>query len=163
MAGAPKKTSTTRGLWATLSLLLMVGGSWTLWAPVATVSTVALLSSGCPGDSGEVCQCLVCAEDTAIAIDVADEEGVEVEDFVVEVLFNGENLGQPEGCSAEARDGDNACTFGSELGVYQVVVLAPGYERYEAAVRISDEGEREVCCRACLTSRELGVVLKARE
>ena len=152
----PQASRAVQMLMAAFALLLSAA-AW------SSLVGAAALTTGCPGDAPDACQCLVCSEDAAVAIDVSDEEGVEVEDFVVEVLYNGQNLGQPEGCTPESREGDNSCTFGSELGIYQVVILAPGYERYEGTVRISDEGEREVCCRACLSSRELDVILKPRE
>ncbi|MCP4503728.1 MAG: hypothetical protein GY822_27695 [Deltaproteobacteria bacterium] len=121
----------------------------------------SLFFSACVGDV-LVCECVVCIEDGAVLLSVEDSTGNEVEDFVVELVLNEVSVGQPANCTPEERDGSNSCTFGSELGFYHIIVTAPGYERRELAVRVFDEGQREVCCRACLSAREVTVSLQPR-
>ncbi len=121
------------------------------------LALVALLSA-CPGNGGNVCACSICRD--AVSLTVQDSEtGAPVIDFLVEVVHNDTTLGEPNSCTADVRDGTNACAFGDDPGLYKIVIQAPDYETREATVRIAEEEASEICCAACLRSRETTIDL----
>ena len=113
--------------------------------------------AGCVDGLSNECGCLLC--DGAVGLTVDDAETQEgITNFVVEVVLNGESIGQPTACATRAED-SNSCVFGQDIGVYHVIVRAPGYETREAMVRIADEGSSEICCSACLSPKPLQLKL----
>ena len=100
---------------------------------------------------------MLCDGAVGLAVDDADtNEGIT--NFVVEVIHNGDPMGEPIECQGRAED-SNSCIFGQDVGIYHVIVRAPGYDTREAVVRIADEGSSEICCSACLSAKPLQLKL----
>lgn len=117
-----------------------------------------LVAAACPGSlPPPECECFPCS--TAVQLTVVDgEDGTALNNFEIELILNGEARGTPAGCFSEDRTG-NFCEFGSETGVYHMVVTAPGYATREARLRQPERGTGDLCCRACLSARVLTVEL----
>ena len=116
-----------------------------------------LMVSGCTG--GDMCTCNLA--DVAVVIEVFDElEDSPVDDFAVEVIQNGQPIGEPPGCIQGFREEGNSCGFGDETGIYHVTVLSPGYQSREFVVRVAAEEDSELCCRARLSAKLVTVRLK---
>jgi hypothetical protein len=113
--------------------------------------SLALPTCGPPTDA---CTCFLC--ESAVYLEVSDAiSGAPVTDFVVEAILNDVAVGEPDECTSEMRDPTYACSFGESAGVYHVIVRAPGYDTVEGVVRIAEEDESELCCRACLSAKPL--------
>lgn len=121
-------------------------------------AVLLLTTSACVDGPDNRCRCVICRD--AVTLTVEDEEtGAAIEDFLVEVVHNDLVIGEPNDCRADVRD-ENVCAFGQEPGLYKIVIQAPDYETREATVRIGEEDASEICCAACLRSREVTVRLK---
>ena len=121
----------------------------------------AFVGGGCPGGGPQTeCECIVCSD--AVLLSVSDaESGQPLEDFRVEVIYNGVPQGEPAACAAESRT-DNVCGFGADPGLYHAIVSAPGYETREVVARVASEAASELCCLACLVPREIAIQLTPR-
>jgi hypothetical protein len=126
---------------------------------LCTFVLLALLPAlaACPGTLPPPnCPCQLST--TAVQLTVVDAvTGDAVENFAVEHLINGEPRGVPENCDQETRTG-NFCEFGLELGVYDLIVTAPGYATRETRARqFARSGD--ACCDFRLAPRVLTVEL----
>lgn len=122
-------------------------------------SLLLLATSGCVDGPDNRCRCAICLD--AVTLTVQDvETDAAIEDFLVEVVHNDVVIGEPADCRADEREGANVCAFGREPGLYKIVIQAPDYETREATVRIGEEAPSEICCAACIRSREVTVSLQ---
>lgn len=119
---------------------------------------LALCCSAACGPVTEVgCPCIIC-EQSAITLTVVAASGEPVERFWVEHIVNGVGRGEPESCREGERD-FNVCTFGRDVGIYDLIVRAPGFQSAEARVRVAPTGTPELCCSSCLSGSRLRMVL----
>lgn len=94
-------------------------------------------------------------------LEVVDEAGDPIENFVVEFVFNGQPSGEPDDCTVEARAGSNRCGIGEETGYYHMIITAGGFEQLEVAARVNEEGGG-ICCDSCARPRDVRAVMRAR-
>lgn len=120
------------------------------------LASAALLVAAC-APPPPFCECFVC--ERAVTMSVVDLDGRAVDAFVVEAIVNDVPQGQPEECAPEGRIA-NSCSFGAEIGVYHLIVSAPGFKSREVVVRLAEEGAGDICCQACLRGREITVELE---
>lgn len=104
------------------------------------------------------CPCIIC-DQSAVTLTVVAASGEPVQQFWVEHIVNGEGRGEPESCREGARE-INVCAFGRDVGIYDVIVRAPGYEQAEGRVRVAPTGSPERCCSSCLSGNRLRMVLR---
>lgn len=123
---------------ARLSLLVLLLGAWSCAPPTA-------------------CPCFIC--DAAVTLAVVDSDGAGVDGFVVAHAVNGEARGEPQACAPATRE-DNTCSFGVEIGVYHLVVSAPGFRPREAVVRVAEGAGSDLCCNRCLAGTDLTLQLE---
>ena len=128
-----------------------------LFGALVALSSLGL-GAGCD-DGTTACDCFICDGSAAVTISVFErQQGIPIDDFVVEAIYNDVPMGEPEGCRAENRT-DNSCGIGTAAGVYQLTVQSPGYLPVQTAVRISEPGASELCCRACLSSKRVDILM----
>ena len=106
--------------------------------------------AACAPGGGRDCRCILCDE-FAVNLEVVDEAGDPIENFVVETVFNGQPSGEPENCTVDAREGSNRCGLGAETGYYHLIITAGGFEQLELAARGERRGRRYLLrlMRAC--------------
>ncbi len=118
------------------------------------VSALAMVPAAC---SPTTCACTVCAD--AITLTVVDSADAAVNTFGVEATVNGNPVANTSNCDPGVR-GTNTCSFGTELGVYDIVVRAPGFATKELAARFASDGGTD-CCVNCAPNTLVDAVLIA--
>ena len=103
------------------------------------------------------CPCIIC-DQSAVTLTVVAASGEPVERFWVEHIVNGVGRGEPQSCLESERD-SNVCAFGRDVGIYDLIVRAPGFQSAEARVRVVPTGTPELCCSSCLSGSRLRMVL----
>jgi hypothetical protein len=130
-------------------------------APLHLAFGALLLLTGADcGTSADLvdCGCLPC-ENLINLVVVDGETRTPLTSFSVEVLVNGENIGQPAPCDPTRRI-QARCTFGGQgWGIYHLVVAAPGYQVTERVVRVEAPREQFQCSCACPVPQEVEVPL----
>jgi hypothetical protein len=125
---------------------------------VVTGAALALVALGasCGGLSG--CPCNPC--DSVINFSVTDDAGTPLTDddrWVIEVTVNGQPIGQPAACTLGTRT-DNTCAFGTDPGIYEIVVRGAGFTTVETVARFPERTGNE-CCGACTRGEDVAVKL----
>lgn len=90
------------------------------------------------------CECFVCVPNQAVTMSVLDEDGTPLTDWLMDATVDGAVVDDIGSCDPANR-ATNTCSFGSDLGVYHVVVRAPGFVDKELSVR-SAAASGQNCC-----------------
>lgn len=136
------RTTAFRWCWPRVSMAFLL-----VWGVLAGCGPVE--ETGCP--------CIICQQ-SAVRLTIVTPSGEPIEDFWVEHIVNGEGRGEPEGCRRGETEG-NECAFGRDVGLYDLVISAPGFQPTEARIRVAPTGTPELCCSACLSGERLRVVM----
>lgn len=120
-------------------------------------AALLLAATGCPLTE---CDCRVCLAGQAITLTVTDQDGAAPPDWLVDATVDGAPVLDITACQPENRVA-NTCTLGSDIGVYHIVVRAPGFADKEASVRVAVPAGQD-CCGAstqCVPNALLSIAL----
>lgn len=118
---------------------------------------LGLLLAGANCGNAEPCECFPCG--AAVALTVLDEAGNALNDpWVMAATLDGSPVDDGGACDPDFRLG-NSCAFGTETGVYRVVVEAPGYRTREVAARSAVASGQDCCMGACANQAQVVVRL----
>lgn len=118
---------------------------------------LGLLLAGSTCGTNEPCECFPCG--AAVGLTVLDEAGNALNDpWVMAATLNGDPVDDGGSCDPDFRLG-NSCAFGTETGVYRVVVEAPGYQTREVAARSAVASGQDCCMGACANQAQVVVRL----
>jgi hypothetical protein len=105
------------------------------------------------------CQCFAC--ENAISLFVVDGSGAAVTDgWAVEATLDGVAV-DTSACAPGVRT-SNQCAFGTDSGVYEIVVQTPSEEKHVNG-RAAATGGVDCCLGACLPTENIPVVLGVQQ
>lgn len=137
-----------------LPSIAAAGPAGSLGRSAVGVFLLLMLLAGCPGGGFE-CECFPCG--SAIDLRVFDADGQAlIEAWQVEAQLDGEVI-DTTACLPENRGTSNACGFGLQVGVYDIVVRTPSVEKSVRGRFSSRVGQD--CC-GCLTGEIVNVILE---
>ncbi len=105
-----------------------------------------LATLGCDTEAESDCVCTPCSG--AITLFVVDSAAQPATDWSVVATLDGAPVDMTA-CNVNVRAGSNQCTFGDELGVYQVTVSGPTGQ-VQATTRLASRVGQNCC--TCLSS-----------
>lgn len=107
---------------------------------------VAVLGGGADCNSFGQCECTPCQ--SAIVLNVFDEDNQPLADWVVDATLNGAPV-DVTNCDETLRVAPGTCSFGFETGVYRISIQAPGFQTRQLAARFAAKSGED-CCSTCL-------------
>lgn len=113
--------------------------------PVGALASVALLATGSDCSNLGQCECFPCQ--SAVVLNVFDEDSQPLSDWVVEATLDGLPV-DVSACDEAVRISPGTCSFGSETGVYRITVQAPGFQTRQLAARFAARSGEDCC--SCL-------------